>query len=851
SLTVNKAANVTVVGNNTLVNFTIVVNNTGEFNATGITISDLLPIGFTFDSASEGAQRNGQTVYWDSITLQTGMNKTVWISARSNDVGLWDNVVTVQCIENNTFIEDNAEVLVQTVNATLIKTANLTVVGNNTLVNFTIKFNHTSLVNATNVVISDVLPDGFAFDSASADYRRDGQTVSWHFDTVKPGENMTFWIVARTNSTGSYTNTVTVGCDENSTIIAAHEDVEVFEVNVTLNKTANVTVVGNNTLVNFTIVVNNTALVNATNVTIRDVLPNGFVFEDAASGFERNGQIISWHFDCLQTGAIERLWIVARSNATGEWNNIVNASCDENSTILGNNATVSVVPVNLTVNKTANVTVIGNNTLVNFTIVVNNTGNVNATGIEIKDILPDGFEFVDASDASHVDGQLVYWDSVTIENGTAKTYWITAKSRQTGTFNNTVNVTSHENSTIVAGNASVEVVPVNLTVIKIATPNEIYVDELVNFTIRVKNNALVNATHVEITDVIDLSVFEIREYNGTLTQNDDGKLVWTIDLLAPGEMQEVWVVVKALHNATYVNSVNVTSSENRTASNNNTTVLVKPIVILTIEKTVNVGAGEYVGIFETVDFTVRITNTGLSNATNVVVTDVIPEGFAYSGCSADGYNPIDGVLVVPLIEPNVPYEFTISLTAMGSGVLTNVANVTCLENDTLRQDDASIEVLPLELILNKTANVTVVGNNTLVNFTIEINNTGLVNATYIYLRDVLPEGLIFVNATEGYSQDGQIITWDLEKLAHGSNTSYWIVVKTSDVGSYINNVSLYCAELLDSINDSAAINVVPVNLTVNKTASVSNASVGDEITFTINVTNKGQANATNIVVKDV
>ncbi len=51
----------------------------------------------------------------------------------------------------------------------------------------------------------------------------------------------------------------------------------------------------------------------------------------------------------------------------------------ENVTVVDSNVTIDVRPVNLTVVKTANVTVVGNNTLVNFTIVVNNTGVMNAT----------------------------------------------------------------------------------------------------------------------------------------------------------------------------------------------------------------------------------------------------------------------------------------------------------------------------------------------------------------------------------------------------------------------------------------------------------------------------------------
>ena len=78
-------------------------------------------------------------------------------------------------------------------------------------------------------------------------------------------------------------------------------------------------------------------------------------------------------------GDVREFWIVARSNATGNWTNVVEVNSTENVTVVDSNVTIDVRPVNLTVVKTANVTVVGNNTLVNFTIVVNNTGVMNAT----------------------------------------------------------------------------------------------------------------------------------------------------------------------------------------------------------------------------------------------------------------------------------------------------------------------------------------------------------------------------------------------------------------------------------------------------------------------------------------
>ena len=101
-----------------------------------------------------------------------------------------------------------------------------------------------------------------------------------------------------------------VNSTENVTVVDSNVTVDVRPVNLTVVKTANVTVVGNNTLVNFTIVVNNTGIVNATDVSVRDVLPGGFVFVNATAGYARSGQLVSWTVDKLDVNGVVRFWIV-------------------------------------------------------------------------------------------------------------------------------------------------------------------------------------------------------------------------------------------------------------------------------------------------------------------------------------------------------------------------------------------------------------------------------------------------------------------------------------------------------------------------------------------------------------
>ena len=842
--TVNKTANITLIGNNTVVKFTIIVNNTSNITAVDVVVRDVLPNGFVLIDAADNY--NKTTNSWNFPNFAKG-SVELWIIARSNATGTWNNIANVTSKENKTGSQDNQTVRVAEVNATIVKAANITLVGNNTLVNFTITVNHTSIVNATEVVIKDVLPNGFVFVNATAGYKQNGQEISWNVGTVTPGENLTYWIVARSNATGVWDNVVNITCKENSEILGANATVKVAQVNATIIKEVDVTPVGNNTIVNFTITVNHTSIVNATNVTVVDVLPDGFVFVNATEGYKLDGQKVSWFVGTVTPGENLVYWISARSIETGNWTNHVNVTCNENSTILGNTTDVEVVPVILTVNKTANITLVGNNTLVKFTIEVNNTARVNATNVTVVDVLPGGFEFVEVSAGNVTAGQKVTWTVSTLTSGQNVTFWIIARSVATGNWTNNVDVTCSENTTVVNDTADVKVVPINITVNKIATPKSIDVLGLVNFTIEVTNNAKVSATNVTITDILDLDVFEIKSHNGTFIK-DGGKLVWTVDSLASGESYRIWIAVKALTNGTFTNTVNVTSKENRTVVTDSADVEVIPIVNLTVNKTVNV---DKIGYNDYVVFTINVTNNGPSNATGVMLKDLIPQGLNIIESSEGNFDIDYGVLYIDLLEAGKSIEFTVTAQGIKVGNWTNIVEVYCNENATVKSSSADIEVVNVNLTIEKTANVSAAGNNSLVNFTIVVKNNDVMNATYLYILDTLPDGFVFVNATEGYNNGDNWVTWTVNNLSANSNITYWIVARSAEIGNLTNEVELIYSEYDGVVEANATVEIVPVELTICKTANVTGiVFVGDEVTFIVNVTNNARVNATIVNVTD-
>ena len=90
-------------------------------------------------------------------------------------------------------------------------------------------------------------------------------------------------------------------------------------------------------------------------------------------------------------------------------------------------------------------------------------------------------------------------------------------------------------------------------------------------------------------------------------------------------------------------------------------------------------------------------------------------------------------------------------------------------NYVANQYKTDINVDDVKLTINTTANVTCVGNNTLVEFTIIVNNTSIVDATDVLVKDGLPSVLILsmqLKVLIHFGMSGLLIVYQLENSLH-------------------------------------------------------------------------------------
>ena len=308
-------------------------------------------------------------------------------------------------------------------------------------------------------------------------------------------------------------------------------------------------------------------------------------------------------------------------------------------------------------------------------------------------------------------------------------------------------------------------------------------------------------------------------------------------------------------------SVSAVETDPNTANNSATaTTTVNPSVDLFLSKT---DSPDPVIVGNNLTYTINVSNNGPSNATGVIITDTLPAGVTFvsaipSKGSCSGTTTVTcnlGTLNNAAIA-----SATIIVKPTVVGPLSNSASVSAVETDPNTANNsatATTTVTPsVDLALSKTdsPDPVIVGNN--LTYTINVSNNGPSNATGVIITDTLPAGVTFVsaNSSQGSCSGTTTVTCNLGTLNNAANASATIIVKPTAAGPLNNSASVSAVETdPNTANNSATATttVTPsVDLALSKTDSPDPVIVGNNLTYTINVSNNGPSNATGVIVTD-
>ena len=216
-LVLSKSAgpNPVLVGEN--LTYTLVVHNDGTSAATNVLVTDPLPAGVTFVSASTGCSFSAGTVTCFAASLAGGAGATFTIVATANAEGTIVNTAHAPWVNDPTPENNDATA---TVTATGIA-ADLTIsmsaapdpVFLSSTLTYTLTVTNGGPSDATGVTVTDMLPASLDFVSASPGCSNAGGTVTCALGTLASGAFANATVTVTATGLGSVSNSASVVSD--------------------------------------------------------------------------------------------------------------------------------------------------------------------------------------------------------------------------------------------------------------------------------------------------------------------------------------------------------------------------------------------------------------------------------------------------------------------------------------------------------------------------------------------------------------------------------------------------------------------------------------------------------------
>ena len=779
------------------VTYFISVFNSAVVDAKQVVVVDHLDKGLKYVSSSHNGvyDEASHTVTW-VVDIGAGSSLDLTVTAVADEYGVLTNDVTVG--------DKIASAVVTVPEIIPGKSVDVENPNFNDEITYTVTVTNNGVVDAKQVVVRDVLGEGLKFVKATGEYTfdEDSRTVTWIVDLAK-GESQTFYVTAVAEAYGVLTNDVTVGDN------TASADVVVPEINP--DKIANITNPNFGDKVDYTVTVTNDGIGDANNVVIVDRLGEGLTFVNASDNgvWDPVKRTVTWIVD-LAKGESKVFSVIATVSGYG---NVTN------SLVVGNKtAGVNVTVPEINPDKTANISNPNFGDNVNYTVTVTNDGIGDAKDVVVRDVLGEGLKFVSATGEYtwDEDSRTVTW-IVDLAKGESRTFYVDAIVSGYGNVTNS----------LIVGNKTISV---NVTVPEIIPDKTVGIEnpnfgDKVDYTVTVTNDGIGDANNVVVRDILGEGLTFV-DATGNYTFDEVKRTVtWIVDL-AKGESRTFYVdaIVSGYGNVT--NSLVV---GNKTAGVNVTVPEINP------DKTANISNPNF---GDNVNYTVTVTNDGIGDAKDVVVRDVLGEGLKFVSATGN-YTFDEATRTVTWIVDLAKGEskvFSVIATVSGYG---NVTNSLVVGNKTAGVNVTVPEIIPDKTVDNEIPNF---GDN--VTYTVKVTNDGIGDANNVVITDVLDKGLKFLNATGNFTYDEKTgtITWTVD-LAKGETKTFNVNVTVLGYGVLPNTVAVG--------NKTAVRNITVPEIITVKEVNSSDIHIGDEITYTITVSNPGKINATNVVIRDI
>ncbi len=859
------------------ITFTLTLTDNGPSTATNVTVTDMLPVGLSFVSATPAASYDPSSGLWTVGTMTTAMPQTLAIQAKVVSPDAQTNTAMITAADqfdpdpaNN---QDSATETPQQADLVIAKSVSNATPNFDDIITFIVAVADKGPNDATHVVVDDLLPAGLLLETSTPSQGTYAGGV-WTVGTVTPALAQTLIITAQVVSPNAQTNTASIGhsdqFDPDPTNNSASATETPQQADLVVSKTVSNPTPNVGDVITYTVSVSNAGPNPATGVQLTDLLPAGLTLVSAT---ESQGTFNSatglWTVGQVGTTAPATLTLMAQVASPAPTTNTATIThSDQFDPNTGNNtasATETPQQADLSLTKTVSNATPNVGDTITFTVTLSNASSDPATGVTVQDVLPAGLTFASASPSQGTyDSDTGVWTVGTVTTTTTQTLLIQAIVDVPDAQTNTATISHSDQFDPNTGNNSASATETpqqaDLALTKSvsnATPN---VGDTITFTLTLTNHGPDAANNVQVIDLLPAGLTFVSATPSASYNSTTG--VWTVGTVTTAAPQTLQIQATVVSPAAQTNIASITQVDQFDPNTGNDTAAATETpqqADLQVTKTVS---NPTPNVNDTITYTITLTDNGPDPATNVTVQDTLPTGVTFVSATPVGvYNPTSGVWTVGTVNPGTPQTLIITATVNSPNPGANTATISHADQfdpDLANNSDtASTNPQQADLSLSKTvSNATPnVGNN--VTFTITLNNAGPSNATNVSVSDLLPFGLTFVSSapSPGTSYNSTTGLWTVGTVANGGQAMLALTARVDSPNALTNTATISHADQADPVagNNTASATETPqqADLSLSKSVNDPTPNVGDTVTFTVTLANQGPNTATNVTIQDL
>ena len=777
--------------------YAITVLNAGPVNAVGVVVTDTLPAGLTFVSATGGGTVSGNVVTWPAIAaLANGASQNLTVTVSVPAAGSFTNIVASTAASGDLNPNNNngslpaarvTTVVLDQADVVTTKTGPATV---NAAQNFSyaLTVSNTGPSAAATVVVTDTLPLGVTFVSATGGGSLSGSVITWPaIASLASGASQGYSVTVTAPATGTLLNIAAststtadpVPANNNGSAPASRVITTIIEVaDVVTSKTGPATAVAA-TNFSYAVSVQNAGPSVAANVLVTDTLPLGVTFVSATGGGTLSGNVITWPvIASLANGAGQAYTVTVTAPATGALLNIVaSTSSTLDADPSNNNGSLPAARVTTIVQERADVVTsktgpatVNAAAQFSYTTTTRNVGPSSAAAVVVSDTLPATVTFVSATGGGVLAGNVVTWPAVaSLASGAAVSFDVTVVAPATGSFTNIVASTSGTPDPVPANNdGSAPASRVTTTVSELADvaasktgPARVNASDLVNYTITITNLGPSPSAGVLVSDPVPAGATFVSASNGGALNGTT--VQWpVIGSLAAGQTVTYALQVRAPLTGSLTNVVSSTATTTDPVPGNNNGSAPAAQVQTTIEPVdlavTKTSLPEFrIGTVGSYTLTVRNVGNAPSVGT-ITVVDTLPSSLRFSSASGPGWScGASGAIVTctaagPLgAGATSAIQLNVDVLPAAAPSVTNSVAVTTAGDTTSGGNNASsiatVVMAQSPLVAEKVSGSTTAEIGDVVDYTLTVQNQSAQPVPAVVFNDQLPLGFAYQQGT--------------------------------------------------------------------------------------------------------